>query len=192
MNRRQLLSLSLLSVIPIPEGLRPVRVDPTGLILDAGSFPKEGVADLQLHLDWLHTDPEYFLRIDFPIKYVGECPEQWERLIAVNHDLNYRAPIVDNYRVVDAGTWPGLLYPGMRKTYLDQEEMAELHEVLEIAKADPDFRVFANYPIRCTDPALQARVLVFDEASAEEIDAQRDAWDRWIVEPSRLRGPLSV
>lgn len=198
MNRRQLLSLSMLAALPLAESpppketvraaygaaraelaIKPVLVGSDGFILNLGSFPKEGLADLQRHLHWLHTDPDYFLRIDFPIDYADERPEEWERIIPVDHEHNHKVPVVSNYRVVDAGTARGLLLPGMQETFLSQENVVALQEVLELAKADPDYQLFANYPIRCTDPALQARVHIFDEASDEEIEAQRTAWDNW-------------
>jgi hypothetical protein len=202
MNRRPFLSLTLLAALPLSlDPVRPVRVDRNGNLLDPGSFPKAGVADLQLHLDWLHDNSEYFLHIDFPIEYVGEPPEEESRIIPVDHGLHYRVPVVSGYRVVDPGYVPevperrhwteefGLIVlPAIpARPYLDDPNLEDLHATLEIAKADPDFRLFSNYPIRCTDPHLQARIYIFDGASSEEIDDIRSAWDEWSCGPTEHR-----
>ncbi len=193
MNRRQLLSLSLLSAIPIPEGVRPVRVDRNGNLLDPGSFPKEGVAALQLHLDWLHDEPEYFFHIDFPVQYVGLQPEEWERIIPVDQDLDYRVPVVSDYKVVDPGYKPAVkwkastIWAAPAGPYLNRSEVAALQDHLVLAREDSQYCIFCNYPIRSTDPHLQSRIYVFDGASDEEIDAQRSAWDRWAVGPMEHR-----
>jgi hypothetical protein len=195
MNRRQIISLPLLAALPLSSGLDPVRpvlVDRNGNLLDFGSFPTAGVWELQRHLDWLHQDPEYFLRIDFPIQYVGEAPEEESRIIPVEHELDYKVPVVTNYRVVDPGQRPEVLGPEGAvllpvRPYLDRLGVGALQGVLDDAKADPKFIMFTNYPIRCTDPHLQARLYVFDNFSAEEVEAQRDAFDEWAGGPMEPR-----
>lgn len=53
-----------------------------------------------------------------------------------------------------------------------------LRAEVEMLRTDPDYHVFANFPIVCRDPELQTRVIILLGAGAAEVDAERERWDR--------------
>jgi len=77
--------------------------------------------------------------------------------------------VVDGTSVTFVGHWT------------EPEEASVRDQVAQLF-SDPDYRVLANFPIVCLDPALQARVVVLLGANEAEIEAERDRLDHELVE----------